>query len=595
MINYGLAVSTILPLESSLTPIQAMAPEESMAELWATALHNYVIEGGWREVQQFIEENALLFGPDSGEVSGEFGEGEYALFMKFREVAAHTLDGLLRELGCSSSEEEEALATWLREHASLSSSSSSGPREAMAKAVLHDLMSVEDFASFVRMMRRRNDEIENLEALAAAKAESKHAQEAAMDQDEEWELQLAIADSIVSASEAGKLGPHEKPYVGWAKVVVDLASQSHDPELARELYAELEAQRFKVELSIAQRTVFEERSARAEAARAAVYEEGGSRDALIKATLARCDDLQRQVAVSRGACVNDSTVSDANLEMAYLLVKSLFAKRQDLAEHASEVYDALRAPAPEPSLSRIRHDLGTDEPGATHASSGIVFDLVRWCAIEAEVATVRRRLDSILAAKSEDDELQSPGVWREYFDAATNCSYFVNSATGESQWDRPMDYDKSTDTPITGNQLSGDAPQATACEQHVGAAESKADIKHLAHGTRSLQEAKSGGQAKAEQPPPPVGLPRTVPTWGRRLTPLKKHTDTKAAEAHPTHTGDHTHVKKAGMVLSPIALDFLKNRDIDTAKLPEVKGISQKSPNRHCTTAVSAFAPPLRS
>lgn len=566
-----------------------------MAELWATALHNYVIEGGWRGVQQFIEENALLFGPDNGEVSGEFGEGEYALFMKFREVAAQTLDGLLRELGCSSSEEEEALASWLREHASLSSSSSSGPREEMARAVLHDLMSVDDFASFVRMMRRRNDEIENLEALAAAQADSKHPEEAATDRNEDWELQLAIAHSIVSASEAGKLGPHEEPYVGWAKVVVDLASRSHDPELDRDLYAELEVQRFKVELSIAQRTVFEERSARAEAARAAISEEGGSRDALIKATLARCDDLQRQVAVSRGACVRDSTVSDANLEMAYLLVKNLFSKRQDLAEHASEIFDALRAPAPDPSLSRIRHDLGTEDPGSTQASAGIVFDLVRWCALEAEVATVRRRLDSILAAQSEDDEVQPPGVWNEYIDAATNCSYFVNSATGESQWDRPIDCEKPTNTPTEGNQLPPDVPQATECEQHPSVSESKADVKALDHGTYALRESKLGSQAKAEQPPPPVGLPRTVPTWGRRLTPLKKHADAKAAESHPTDSDAHPVVKKAGMVLSPIALDFLKNRDIDTEKLPEVKGLIPKSPNRHCTTAVYATAPPLRS
>lgn len=594
--------------------------DDDMSEIWATALHNYVVEGGWREVQNFIDTKAALFGSDVGAVEGEFGEGEFAIFEEFRNLASRTLDTLLTELGCSSSADESRLAVWLEQQAA---KPAAGPREAMAKALLADLVSVDDFRGFVRMMRRRNDELQALDVAT-----------------DDWELQQAMAHSILSARQAGRLATQDEAYVGWAQALVNVANAEtsvwhDDPARASALYRDLAVHQLKVELAVAHRTVFEERAARAEAGRAAVADAGGSHDARVTATLARCDDLQRDAAASRGACVRDATVCDANLEMAYLLVKGLLSKRQDLAQHAEPIYDALHAQDYPEGPPLDSEQAGYDEDDESNNS--LVFDLVRWCAIEAELVTLRRRLDDMLragpdAAAAKDDDVSSPGVWTEYLDANTNYTYFVNSATGTATWEAPSSYvplaspiqrvsndddrfpvapakdDEATAASEKADSRTIDASatikreqpvvlEAAAVKNDEDRKEQPAEAKHSTRGAvpskpaapmlvksddtsaslRALRDAKEAevhdGRAK---PPPPLGLPSGVPTWGKRLVPLRKD-DSKQQDDQAKEAADasveplrqaNPFARKAGMVLSPIAMDFLKKRDADLAQPP---------------------------
>ncbi|KAJ8602975.1 hypothetical protein CTAYLR_001591 [Chrysophaeum taylorii] len=589
-----------------------MGNDDDMSEILATALHNFVVDGGWGEIRSFFDEHALLFGSDSGGVvEGEFGEGEYALFVKFRDLAATTLDGLLRELGCASDADEDRLAEWLRKHAA---SPANGPREELAKTLLSDVLGVADFATFVRMMRRHNDEIEILEAAGAPKPPSKHVPmapsfDAAADQslgENDWELQHAIAQSILSAHQAGKLREQDQAYVGWALALVSVAADDDgalwrdDPARARELYRDLAVQRFNVDLSVAQRTVFEERAARAEAARSAVEEAGGTHDARVKATLSRCDDLQREVAVSRGACVRNEGLPDANLELSYLLIKNLLAKREDLTHHVVEIYDAIHAARPHGGASHLRQEKDQEEEEVCggggsegHHSDGPIFDLVRWCSLEAELATVRKRLDTMLTTGT-DAPAASPGVWHEYVDANTNYPYYVNSVTGESQWHQPSDFavvaaatDKDQDAPpiVAEAKVADDhdldaqrdvkkqepSEPTVSSDNDVKDTLRSAKASDVSASLRSLRDAKSEQQQQQQVPPPPVGLPSAIPTWGRRLSPLNK-SETKPTEDEKRNESPAENPtvsrKKAGMVLSPIALDYLKKRDIELAELP---------------------------
>ena len=613
-----------------------------MAEIWATALHSYVVQGAWKGVQEFVDSKAALFGPEQSEVEGEFGEGEFGVFRSFRDLAAKTLDTLLGDLGCKSEADEERLAQWLRKYSA--SANQRGPREAAAASLLSDLFTVDDFASFVKMMRRRNDELDAFEEGAfllsrgdnndndndkKRRAEPKgrrHAShlgdkggdwggidddcdyedEAAVGELEgEWELQHGIALSILTANEAGKLRDEDGAYVGWAEALVRVAKEmqsdswKQDPMNAKNAYRELAAKRFNVELSLAQRRVYEERAARAEAAKLISADAGHCLEAKVKAALARCDDLQQEIAISRGACVRNTSVRDANLELGYLLVKSLLQQRQDLTNHIDDIFESLHAETEVPvEGATLRDQFYRDEASASHAATGtdqsIVFDLVRWCAIEAELSTVRKRVASMLndsssptksneasAISSDDDE---EGQWVECVDSNTNYAYYVNGTTGESTWDPPSDYlpldvadlcaaaetkenigqdDKRQEEGRPRSPTTADpALPATAEAKGSSPREPAKEVQVIPHAAAKLDapaglNALKGRIAKAL--PPPTGLP-SVPVWGKRLAPLRN--DTKD-EKHAPASGACSLVKKqhGGLVLSPLALDFLQKRN----------------------------------
>ena len=269
------------------------------------ALHRYVSQGQWSEVSQFVDRNAVLFG-GSDSTEEEHGEGEYALYVQFRSLVAKVLDSLLEELGCRSEADEARLAIFLRETAE---SPASGPREEMAKRVLQDLLDIDDFAAFARMMRGRNDELEAGEAVelerqlsAAADAKAcgtpkkspvgaKHsvfsdsdagltpvntpgggvdrrrsalweeAFESAEAANDDFALQHATALSLLEADASGSLPERDRPFVGWAQALVAVASEmdgalwAREPRRARRLHADLVRQRFAVELGVAQAAV----------------------------------------------------------------------------------------------------------------------------------------------------------------------------------------------------------------------------------------------------------------------------------------------------------------------------------------------------
>ena len=148
-----------------------------------------------------------------------------------------------------------------------------------------------------------------------------------------------------------------------------------------------------------------------------------------------------------------------------------------------------------------------------------------------------------------------------------------------------------------------EAKTATEAGAPAEKADDKPTLDRVSESLRSLREtkeaaaaaaAKGGEEPTASQPPPPVGLPdRAVPTWGRRLEPLHKPTKDDDNRDQPASSSLPVNplARKAGMVLSPIALDFLKKRDIPLDKLPDAKGIAPKQPNRQATAAVYADAP----
>ncbi|KAH8045504.1 hypothetical protein JL722_14193 [Aureococcus anophagefferens] len=461
-----------------------------MEQQWTQALHDCTKRKEWTEVRDFVDRNAVLFG-NSDSSNEEHGEGEYALYVQFRALVTKILDALLNELGCKSDDDEMKLANWLRRP--------DGPRDETAKKVLEDLLAIDDFGAFARMMRRRNDELElgdaaelEREMLDAKDAKggpasplgAKHtvfsdsdagntpvhhpglrthapdlwegAFESTEAANRDFEVQHATALSVLDADRTGTLPAKEKPFVGWAEAFVAVAREvdgalwRDDPRRAKRLAGALARQRFAVELAVAQSAVFEDRAARAEAARAAAVGGDDERSGRVAAALDRCDTLQRA--------------------LGYLTIKSLLHNREDLPSHADDIHGALanaRASAARGDAAGPGGDGDDDdEPGSAASLAAVAADLVSWCALEAELGTVQKRLNGMLgedgdaaseqakaaalwklaaargaaeeeapAAAAEDDH-----AWHELLDLNTNYLYYHNSETGESSWEAPESF-----------------------------------------------------------------------------------------------------------------------------------------------------------
>ncbi|KAH8064512.1 hypothetical protein JL722_1388 [Aureococcus anophagefferens] len=89
----------------------------------------------------------------------------------------------------------------------------------------------------------------------------------------------------------------------------------------------------------------------------------------------------------------------ANLELGYLTIKSLLHNREDLPSHADDIHGAL-ANARASAAPRRRGPGGDgdddDEPGSAASLAAVAADLVSWCALEAELGTVQKRLNGML-------------------------------------------------------------------------------------------------------------------------------------------------------------------------------------------------------
>ncbi|KAH8051142.1 hypothetical protein JL720_15204 [Aureococcus anophagefferens] len=369
------------------------------------------------------------------------------------------------ELGCRSEADEARLAIFLRETAE---SPASGPREEMVKRVLQDLLDIDDFAAFARTMRARNDELETGEAVELGascrrRRRQRDAGDAARRQalgfqrqrrgshardhagagstgngrrsgrrpsraeaaNDDFELQHATALSLLEAHERGALPDKDRPFVGWAQALVAVASEmnglhwAQEPRGARRLHSDLVRQRFAVELRVAQEAAFEDSAARAEAAQSAAVGGDDERSACVAAALARCETLRGAVAVARGRCVRNGAVRDANLELGYLTIRGLLHRREDLPSHATEIYDALTSRAEAEAEAHRRGDAaGPDGDG--DGDIGDIGDGRRGASAGAvAIASGPRRL---------------------FLDLDTNYCYYVNTATGESQWNPPDEF-----------------------------------------------------------------------------------------------------------------------------------------------------------
>ncbi|KAH8087652.1 hypothetical protein JL720_6969 [Aureococcus anophagefferens] len=516
-----------------------------MEQQWTQALHDCTKRKEWTEVRDFVDRNAVLFG-NSDSSNEEHGEGEYALYVQFRALVTKILDALLSELGCKSDDDELKLANWLRR--------SDGPRDETAKKVLEDLLAIDDFGAFARMMRRRNDELElgdaaelEREMLDAKEAKGgpasplgakhtvfsdsdagntpvhhpglrKHAPdlwEGAFESTEaanrDFEVQHATALSVLDAARTGTLPAKEKPFVGWAEAFVAVARES---------------------------AVFEDRAARAEAARAAAVGGDDERSGRVAAALDRCDTLQRAASAARGDAAGPGGDGDDD-----------------------------------------------DEPGSAASLAAVAADLVSWCALEAELGTVQKRLNGMLgedgdaaseqakaaalwklaaargaaeeeapAAPAEDDH-----AWHELLDLNTNYLYYHNSETGESSWEAPerflpldeavnaaaiqaeeraaayhdaagVDFFDDDPTADNGNSFSwsgyvahgtvvSEVAEAKDAKDEPPASKAPESFRGLSVDTRELPPS-----PKRVAPPPPIGLPspspaagRKMSTWGKRL------------------------------------------------------------------------------
>ncbi|KAH8047756.1 hypothetical protein JL721_12111 [Aureococcus anophagefferens] len=552
-----------------------------MEDEWMEALHRYVSEGQWSEVSHFVDRNAVLFGGSSTEK--EHGEGEYALYVQFRSLVAKVLDSLLEELGCRSEADEARLAIFLRETAE---SPASGPREEMAKRVLQDLLDIDDFAAFARTMRARNDDDSDADLTPVTTPGGgvdwqwstvwEEAFESAEAANDDFELQHATALSLLEAHERGALPDKDRPFVGWAQALVAVASEmnglhwAQEPRRARRLHSDLVRQR-AVELRVAQEAAFEDSAARAEAAQSAAV--GG-------------DD-----------------------------------ERSARAEAEAEAHRRGDAAGPDGDGDGDIGDIGDGRRGARGAApSAIAADLVAWCALEAELGTVQKRLHGMLGDDGASDQAKAAAVWKlaarrgaddkaaeaRFLDLDTNYCYYVNTATGESQWNPPDEFlplDESVEVAagLAEEQAAAyhaeaahaaykeelptseywDEPKAAKDPPHAPEAdaaptEAKAEAKDdgptfkVPESFRGLSietkpefvsPAASRMASSPSKPtraafPPPIGLPvspsphRKMSTWDRRLPPLPNGAPGSA-------TGG---VDKGMLLLSPKAFLQIKRR-----------------------------------
>ncbi|EGB03797.1 hypothetical protein AURANDRAFT_67725 [Aureococcus anophagefferens] len=512
-----------------------------MEDEWMEALHRYVSEGQWSEVSHFVDRNAVLFGGSSTEKEhgeGEYAlyvqfrslvakvldslleelgcrseadEARLAIFLREtaespasgprEEMAKRVLQDLLdiddfaafaRTMRARNDELETGEAVELERQLSAAADAKARATPETPLGAKHSVFSDSD-ADLTPVTTPGGGVDWQWSTVWEEAFESA---EAAND---DFELQHATALSLLEAHERGALPDKDRPFVGWAQALVAVASEmnglhwAQEPRRARRLHSDLVRQRFAVELRVAQEAAFEDSAARAEAAQSAAVGGDDERSACVAAALARCETLRGAVAVARGRCVRNGAVRDANLELGYLTIRGLLHRREDLPSHATEIYDALTSRAEAEAEAHRRGDaagpdgdgdgdigdIGDGRRGARGAApSAIAADLVAWCALEAELGTVQKRLHGMLGDDGASDQAKAAAVWKlaarrgaddkaaedegskdgaydagggavssdgdvlwhEFLDLDTNYCYYVNTATGESQWNPPDEF-----------------------------------------------------------------------------------------------------------------------------------------------------------
>ncbi|KAH8047764.1 hypothetical protein JL721_12120 [Aureococcus anophagefferens] len=311
---------------------------------------------------------------------------------------------------------------------------------------------------------------------------------------DDFELQHATALSLLEAHERGALPDKDRPFVGWAQALVAVASEMNGLHWAQEprraAPTATSRQRFAVELRVAQEAAFEDSAARAEVAQSAAV---GGDDERSRCQPWRCDPCGRRrrrggrcVGTARSATRTSSSATSRS-------VGSSTAARTSRATRPRSTTLTSRAEAEAEAHRRATPPALTATATATSATSATAT------ATSATAARRPRAAPSAIAATSpvrprggarhgpeaparhargrrRSDQAKAAAVWKlaarrapttrrprtrgprtglrrrrrrgfvgrrpwhEFLDLDTNYCYYVNTATGESQWNPPDEF-----------------------------------------------------------------------------------------------------------------------------------------------------------
>lgn len=342
---------------------------------------------------------------------GGYSHDQYLLFREFSEYIETLVASKLGELGVS----EEDFFNTCEE---LLKTDSRGPREEMFKETLNQLLSYTSFSKFCEMMQRvyddyaeqqqqqqqqlgfaaaaaqqhhpaaNNEDYELQLALEISKREMEeakiqergrrqmaarqranratgHAGSKPEDAPEEWDMQVATAQSILKASQDGKLSEDElEVFTPWAEKVIEVDSlyreKDADASLAAELdekMQELNLLRLKVDLLVAQQMTRENEKRRHDLTKKVEtwHEEmvtnskGNQQDIIDQAEatlddlLARVADVHAEVQRIREHCLSGipAKISELHYQELYFFLLGYLDKGLITLADADQIYDRI--------------------------------------------------------------------------------------------------------------------------------------------------------------------------------------------------------------------------------------------------------------
>eukprot|EP00750_Incisomonas_marina_P013387 INCI17307.2.p1 GENE.INCI17307.2~~INCI17307.2.p1 ORF type:complete len:724 (+),score=192.38 INCI17307.2:91-2262(+) len=449
---------------------------------------------------------------------GGYSHDQYLLFREFSEYIETLIASKLGELGVS---EEDFFNTC----EDLLKTDSRGPREEMFKETLSQLLSYTSFSKFCEMMQRVYDDYAEQQqqqqqqqqqlGFAAAAAQQHH--QAAHNEDyelqlalemskremeeakiqergrrqmaarqranyatwragskpedapEEWDMQVATAQSIVKASQDGKLSEDElEVFTPWAEKVIEVDSlyRKKDKSLTDELdekMQELNLLRLKVDLLVAQQMTRENEKRRNDLNKKVEtwHEEmvtnskGNQQDIIDQAEatlddlLARVADVHAEVQRVREHCLSGipAKISELHYQELYFFLLGYLDKGLITLADADQIYDRIY-----------------DEIGLVNAD--IVPKMLKLLVLEREEEKLERRVNTMCdsnlqliaslqqQADEADEEEEEEGDDHENDNNATGGAFY-----GSGEDDEDDDDDEDSDD---GNDDDSDGAEPAA-------------------------------------------------------------------------------------------------------------------------------------